>query len=154
MSKTNVYAALLIVAFAVAVMAALNWLNVTSTVSLCEIALNPNPYNDQTISIKANLYSYHSGIMHLNGIECGPRSDAWATLELDSLVSTNFTTQQFLESIKDVKQQGEYKMAEVRVTGRIEDLKRQSFAPRFILYATQIEQSSEISTGKIEDGVK
>ena len=154
MSKTKVYIALLIVALAIAAKAALSSLSVASTVSLCEIALNPKAYNNQAVSIRANLYSYPSGVMHLNGIECGPISDAWATLEFDPSFLSTSTAQRFLERIRGIKQEGEYKMAEVRMTGRIDDLEQQCFGPRFVLYATQIEQTSEISTGKVEDGVK
>jgi hypothetical protein len=92
--------------------------------------------------------------MHLNGIECGPESDAWATLEFESSFLPTAATQQFLENIRNVKQQGQYKVGEVKLTGRIEDLKRQCFGPRFVLYATKVEQVSEISDGKIEAGIE
>jgi hypothetical protein len=149
MIRNKVYIALLIVALAIATNAALNWYKTTSEVSLCEIALNPKSYDNQTVNLRGNLYCYSNGVMHLNGIECGPRSDAWATLELEALNIPPAKTQPFLENIRAVKQQGEYKMAEVRVTGRIEDLKQHCFAPQFILYVTEIEQLSEISSGKI-----
>ncbi len=154
MTKNKVYIALLIVALVIATKVALSWSNAASTVSLCEIALNPKTFDNKTVNIRANLYSYSSGVMHLNGIECSPGSDAWATLEFNSSFLPTGMIRQFLESIRDVKEQGEYKLAEVRVTGRIEDLERDCFSPRFVLYTTQIEQISEISTGKIEDGIK
>jgi hypothetical protein len=154
MTKNKVFIVLLIVALTMATKTALSWSNAASPMSLCKIALNPKTYVNETVNIRANLYSYSSGVMHLNGIECGPRSDAWATLEFNSSFLPTGMTQQFLGSIRDVKEQGEYKMAEVRLTGRIEDLERQCFGPRFVLNATQIEQISEISSGKIEDGIK
>jgi hypothetical protein len=154
MTKPKVSIAILIVVLTITTMASLNWLNTRSTVSLCEIALKPKMYGNEILYIKANLYSYSSGVMHINGIECGPKSDAWATLEFDSSFLSTAMTQQFLRSIRDVREQGEYKMAEVRLAGRIEDLGQQCFGPRFVLYATQIEQLSEISAGKIEGGIK
>lgn len=154
MTKRRLYVTLLIGALAIGILAALNLLHATSDVSLCRISRNPEPYNNQNVEITANLYSYSNGVMHLNGIECGPRSDAWASLEFDSSFTPTAMNEPFLEKIRDVKRQGEYNLAEVRLVGRIEDLERQCFGPRFVLYATDIEQVSEISIGKIEDSMK
>ena len=129
----------------------LNWLAAQDPVSLCEIADNPESHKNQIVNIRANLYSYSSGVMQLNGIECGPGSDAWASLEFDSSFLPTSITQQFLDDIGNVRQQGHYKLAEVVLTGRIVDLERACFGPRFILYATQLEQESEIRTGQIQD---
>lgn len=154
MTKRRPYVTLLIGALAIGILAALNLLNATSDVSLCRISRNPEPYNKQNVEITANLYSYSNGVIHLNGIECGPRSDAWASLEFDSSFIPTAKNEPFLEKIRDVKRQGEYNLAEVRLVGRIEDLERQCFGPRFVLYVTHIEQVSEISIGKIEDSMK
>ncbi len=154
MTRSRLYLALLTGALAMSTPAALNWLHASSAVSLCKISRNPEPYNNQDVDITANLYSYSNGVMQLNGIECGPRSDAWATLEFDLSFSPNNINDPFLENIRDVKRQDEYKMAEVRAIGRIEDLERQCFGPRFVLRATHIEQVSKISIHGIEDGMK
>ena len=151
MTKRRVYVALFIGPLAIGIMAALNWLHATSDVSLCKISVTPEAYNNQNVEITANLYSYSNGVLHLNGIECGLKSDAWANLEFDSSFLPTAMNETFLENIRDVKQQGEFKMAEVRLRGRIEDLERRCFGPRFILYASELEHVSEISIGKIEE---
>ena len=152
MAKGKLY--VLIGALAIGILAALNQLHSKSDVSLCKISLNPEAYNNQNVEITANLYSYSTGVMHVNGIECGPRSDAWATLDLDSSFLPTTINEPFLENIRNVERQDEYKLAEVRLVGRIEDLERQCFGPRFVLYVTHIEQLSEISIHRLEDDMK
>src|SRR4029077_577649 len=136
MTKSRLY--VLTGALAIGILAALNRLHTTSDVSLCKISLNPEAYNNQNVEITANLYSYSNGALHLNGIECGPRSDAWATLDFASSFLPTGINEPFLENIRNVKRQDEYKLAEVRLLGRIEDLERQCFGPRFVLHATHI----------------
>lgn len=122
--------------------------------SLCDISLNPSEYDDQIIKIEATLYCSPTGVMHLNGGECGLRSDAWATLEFDQAFLQTGISQLLIERMKEINYPDEYKKVEVLLTGRFEDLERACFAPRFIVYATELKQVSEISGGTIRDALE
>ena len=129
-------------------------INPSRSPSLCKMASNPNRHDNEYVRIKAALYGSAAGTLHLNGIECGPSSDAWATLEFDASFSPDSKAQEFLQNIRDVHSEGEYNKGEVIVSGEVEDLVQPCFAPRFVVYARDLKPVSEISAGTFQNGVE
>jgi len=109
--------------------------------SLCDVAKYPELFVGRSVSIKGTLYGGSHGVIHLSGTGC-ENSDAWATVELSTNIETDKRAKQLLESIGELPDRSRYIKAEVIVTGRLEDLHRTCFAPRFFITAESLEQMS------------
>lgn len=118
----------------------------SSTVGLREIAQDPGRYDGRSIKVKGVLYGYSGGLFHLNGAECDPTGNAWATIRFDDSFKPDGGNQDLLNAIGNLTSRNEYIKAEVLITGRFEDLGQHCFAPQFVMEATRLEQVSAAST--------
>jgi len=107
--------------------------------SLCAIAEEPEKYSDLFLCVKGIFYGYSTGTMHINGSECDPGGNAWATIVLGDSFELTPENQALLESVARLSSRREYVKAEVIVDGRIEDLKQRCFAPEFTIHVTRLE---------------
>jgi hypothetical protein len=107
--------------------------------SLCAIAEEPEKYSDLFLRVKGTFYGYSTGTMHINGSECDPGGNAWATIALGDSLELTTENQALLESVAGLGSRREYVKAEVIVDGRISDLKQRCFAPEFTIHVTRLE---------------
>lgn len=87
----------------------------------------------------------------LNGEECGLRSDAWATVEVDRCAELDNDTRMVLDRLTATVPDGATTRVRVSVTGYLEDLGHPCFAPRFRIRARKIEATSTVDVVRIED---
>jgi hypothetical protein len=135
-----------VVAAGIAVGLIIRLSHTSSTLSLCEIAQDPGRYDGRSIKVKGVLYGYSGGVFHLNGAECEPEGNAWATIRFDESFKPGANNQALLTAIGNLTSRSEYIKAEVLITGMFEDLGRRCFAPQFVMEATRLEQVSAAST--------
>jgi hypothetical protein len=125
------------------------WLHLISF-PLCDVARYPELFTGRSVSVSGTLYGYSAGVIHLAGTGCED-SDAWATVELSDSIETDTRADRLLNSIHELPDRSQYVKAEVVVTGRLEDLHRTCFGPRFIITAESLEQMSPASLLRTPD---
>jgi hypothetical protein len=119
--------------------------------SLCHLAARSQLASECAVRSEGMLYGSSRGPLMLNGEECGLRSDAWATVEIDRSAQLNNDTRIVLDRLMAPVPDGATTRVRVLVTGYIEDLGHPCFAPRFRIRASKIEPTSTIDVVRIDD---
>ena len=115
------------------------WLEIRhDPLSLCSISANPTNYDGKLVRVRGDLYVSRSGVIQLNGIECGLRSNAWADVSFG-------TNPKLIEELRRLSDGNTFGKAEVVLTGKFTDRKRSCFAAQFEISEANIERASQVS---------
>jgi hypothetical protein len=118
--------------------------------SLCHLAAGSSLAGERGVRSEGMLYGRPRGPLMLNGEECGLRSDAWATVEVDPGVQLDDDSTLVLGRLTSTVPDGASTRVRVVVTGYLEDLGHPCFAPRFHIRATKIEATSTIDVVRVD----
>lgn len=125
-----------------------DWVYIRSRpLSLCSFSDNSASYDGKIAHVSGELYVSANGMVQLNGIECGLRSNAWADVSFRE-------NPKLIPELRQLSDADNFAKADVVLIGRVVDRKRSCFSAQFEISEAELERASNMSIVNFPEEIK